>query len=126
MARSTKEWIEYDHDKPIPERVKDRVALRADFRCQNCGNRVWIGGEVDHIPAVILLAQDEPQRESQLQFLCKTCHFAKTAEDVAKKSQSYQTRKKMGRIKRPQSKWSKYYKELKERGWNPWTRKLTP
>jgi 5-methylcytosine-specific restriction endonuclease McrA len=126
-VRSVKEWIEPNHDKPIPDRVKDRVVRRANSLCKACGNRVRFGGQVDHIPAVVLLADDEPQRESNLQFLCKPCHTKKTGKDVAEKATSYRKRKKQGPLKREQSAWSKRYHEAKARGIDPWRRpKVTP
>ena len=105
MPRTVKEWIEPNHDKPIPDRVKDRVVKRAGGCCQNCGVRVASGGQIDHVPALIL--SDEPQRESHLRFLCKPCHATKTGKDVAAKSESYEKRKKFGPLKEPQSAWSK-------------------
>ena len=114
MSRDVPEWIEYDHNKPVPDRVKDRVVLRADRRCKNCGVRVSSGGEVDHVPAVILLPPDTPQRESCLQFLCKPCHKAKTGEDVAAKAASYKKRKRHGPLKLEQSAWSKKYHAMKK------------
>jgi 5-methylcytosine-specific restriction protein A len=93
MARSTKEWIEEDHDKPIPDRVKDRVIRAANNLCGYCGLRVRVGGgEVDHI---IALANGGEHRESNLRYVHKHCHKIKTAEDVKQKAKDYRKRKKL-------------------------------
>jgi 5-methylcytosine-specific restriction protein A len=89
MARSTPEWIEENHDKPIPERIRRLVVRRADGICDNCRVRVRVGsGHIDHI---IALCNGGEHRTSNLQFLCKNCHSAKTAKDVARKAADNKT-----------------------------------
>jgi 5-methylcytosine-specific restriction protein A len=120
MARAIEEWVELDHDKPIPRRVKIRVADRADYRCKNCGVRIYRGGQIDHVRALI---NGGEHRESNLQLLCRNCHAAKSNRDISEKSKIYQTKKRMAPVVREQSRWSKQYHALKAKGFNPWGRK---
>lgn len=117
MPRSTPEWHGKTDDTPVPERVRQRVAERAGYRCQACGMRVRFGGEIDHI---IALKNGGENRERNLQFLCATHHKLKTARDVAEKSKVYQTQKRLGPLKREQSPWSKRLEAYK---WNWKTRR---
>ena len=53
MSRSTPEWVEENHDKPIPDKVRRLVIRRADGICNNCRVRVRVGsGHIDHIVAL--------------------------------------------------------------------------
>lgn len=89
MARSTPEWIEENHDKSIPDKVRRLVVRRANGICNNCGVRVRVGsGHIDHI---IALCNGGEHRTSNLQFLCKNCHNSKTAKDVARKAADNKT-----------------------------------
>jgi 5-methylcytosine-specific restriction protein A len=91
MPRRVEEWIGKDDDEAIPERVKRRVIRAAGDICGNCGVRVRVGnGDVDHKAAVIKGIGNNSglNRESNLQYLCKLCHRAKTAEDVNEKATS--------------------------------------
>jgi 5-methylcytosine-specific restriction protein A len=99
MARSIDEWIEENHDKPIPDRVKDRVIRSANNLCGYCGLSVRIGGgEVDHI---IALVNGGEHRESNLRYVHKHCHQIKTVEDVKEKARDYRKRKKLYGFGRP-------------------------
>lgn len=102
MARSTKEWVGKDDDTPIPPRVKLRVKSRANDCCQICGIRVRYGGQIDHIEAVKFSSETRPlNRESNLRFLCKNCHRAKTNDDVAQKSREAKTQIRMAGFNKP-------------------------
>ena len=89
MTRKRPEWSKGD-DVPIPPRIKLRVRARANQCCQNCGIRVGHGGEIDHALAIILGGKN---CESNLRFLCKNCHAAKTKTDVALKSRAAKTQR---------------------------------
>jgi len=105
MPRATQEWIGKDDNAPIPPRVKLRVRSRADQCCQNCGIRVRYGGEIDHVVALVnWIATAQAQhgnRESNLRFLCKACHGAKTKADVVIKSRAAKTQKRMAGFDKP-------------------------
>jgi 5-methylcytosine-specific restriction protein A len=119
MARSTEEWIEENHDKPIPDRVKDRVIRAANNLCGYCGLRVRIGGgEVDHI---IALVNGGEHRESNLRYVHKHCHQIKTVEDVKEKARDYRKRKKLygfGKPKRPYVPKTAYFEPRAARVWS--------
>jgi hypothetical protein len=84
-GRRLPEWIGATPDSPIPPRVKLRIRAKANSCCQSCGVRVRYGGQFDHRPALI---NGDENRESQIQFICKNCHAARTKTDVAEKSRS--------------------------------------
>jgi 5-methylcytosine-specific restriction protein A len=119
MSRSRPEWNEPNHDKPIPPRVKLRVAALANYCCEICGARVRFGGEIDHRIALI---NGGEHKESNLQFLCAADHAAKTKTDLAIKSRAAKTQRAVGPLKREQSAWSKRYHEAKAKGHDPWRR----
>lgn len=85
MSRSAKEWVAKHDDQAIPPRVKIRIYMRCDGRCQKCTTRHMAGAipQYDHIKALI---NGGEHRESNLQLLCVPCHTAKTKVDVAEKS----------------------------------------
>src|SRR5690348_12325453 len=96
MARSVGEWIGKDDNAPIPPKVKLRVKARAGDCCEICGARGGPGSDVDHIKAII---NGGPNRESNLQYLCKTHHLLKTRVDVAEKSRVAKTQKHLAGFK---------------------------
>lgn len=123
MARKTKEWIGTSDDTAIPPRVKLRIKVRANDCCQNCGNRTPYGGEVDHAKAIILGGEN---RESNLRYLCKNCHAAKTKTDVVAKSRIAKTQIRMAGFK-PPSQLAKQYARVKEKYTFDWaTRRWVP
>jgi 5-methylcytosine-specific restriction protein A len=119
MPRRVDEWLEENHDKPIPERVKRRIIRAANNLCGYCGLRVPVGGgEVDHI---IALVNGGEHRESNLRYVHKHCHKNKTAEDVKEKATSdrkfshvygiAKPKRTFGYVKKPKSKpghWEPY------------------
>jgi 5-methylcytosine-specific restriction protein A len=124
MSRTVPEWVGKTDDTPIPPRVKARVVARANQCCQNCGMRVGHGGEVDHAIALILGGKNA---ESNLRFLCKTCHAAKTKADVSAKSRAAKTQRAMGPLRRdePKMKFSKRFDGTVTK-WNPATKRYEP
>ena len=127
MARSTREWFGKTDDSPIPPRVKLRVKVRANDCCQICGIRVYRGGEIDHIEPVI---NSTPQfflnRESNLRFLCRNCHSAKTAKDVKQKSADAKTQKHMAGFKPKGRTFWKPEKPKKELSHGQWDYTIDP
>ena len=98
MPRTVKEWIGATADTPVPPRVKDRIATRADGRCEKCTtSTVAQGVEIDHKVALInWTGEGHGNRESNLWALGKKCcHAAKTKVDVAIKSVAARKRKKL-------------------------------
>ncbi len=110
MTRSITEWIARSDDEKIPDRVKVRVFLRYDGKCQ-CGcNRAIRPGETwqcDHKRALI---NGGMHREMNLQPLLTEHHKNKTKDDVAEKSRTYEKRKANLGIKKPRSitRWRKF------------------
>jgi 5-methylcytosine-specific restriction protein A len=91
MPRRVEPWVGKNDDEPVPERVKRRVIRDAADICGICGARVRRGnGDVDHKTAVIkgVGGNSGLNCETNLQYLCKLCHRAKTAEDVKEKATS--------------------------------------
>lgn len=71
-------------DRRLWEAVRRRTLARDNMRCRNCGKYGRL--EVDHI--LPLEDGGAPYDESNLQALCRRCHFAKTrAENLARNPQ---------------------------------------
>lgn len=91
-GRSLPEWIGKTDDDPVPRRVRARVFLRFDGRCQECGVKIrgkrWI---CDHRTALINSGEN---RENNLGPIHEACDKIKTASDVAIKSKVARMRKK--------------------------------
>jgi 5-methylcytosine-specific restriction protein A len=93
MSRSVSEWIAKHDDTPIPPRVRDRVARKADDCCQQC-RRPIVGklrAEFDHIVPLILGGEN---REANIQCLCADCHSEKSKLDVRLKAKIARVRAK--------------------------------
>lgn len=82
MPRSVPLWVGKTDDTPIPARAKIRIYERFGGRCAHCGNKV-LPAEYDHIVPLVAGGRNS---EDNIQLLCRPCHQAKTAEDVAEKS----------------------------------------
>lgn len=92
MSRELPEWIGKTDDSAIPDHVKLRVFTAHNGVCPKCTRKLRRGEwDCDHIVALV---NGGPNRESNLQPLCKVpCHSQKTADDVAEKSKVYRKRK---------------------------------
>lgn len=101
MPRSVAEWIGATPDTPIPPRVKERVLLRYEAKCANCGH--WLYGKPPVYDHKIALINGGENRESNLWPLHPHCHKIKTAFDLAEKARVSELRKKHHGIKRRQS-----------------------
>lgn len=99
-ARSVPEWIGKTPDSKIPDRVKDRVADRAEGKCKKCEQPAR-PVQFDHAIPLIIGGEN---RESNLQLLCVPCHRAKTALDVKLKAKVARVRKRHLGITRPAAK----------------------
>lgn len=93
MTRATKEWIATHDDQAIPPRVKARLFIAADKRCQKC-TRLLVGRDTPEYDHAIALVNGGEHRESNLQVLCEWCHAKKTKADVAEKSVTARKRRK--------------------------------
>jgi 5-methylcytosine-specific restriction protein A len=102
VPRSVKEWFPHkpdgtpNDDAQIPPRVKLRVKARSNDCCEACGVRVRYGGQVDHILALINGGEN---RETNLRFLCRTCHAGKTRSDVSEKAKTARTQASLAGFK---------------------------
>lgn len=92
MTRAVPEWIGKDDNEAIPPRVRARVFLAHDGKCQECGVKItgkrWI---CDHRIAII---NGGANRESNLGPIHEACDKTKTASDVAEKSRVARKRMK--------------------------------
>lgn len=89
MPRSVPEWIGKSADSAVPPRVRLRVFLRYEGRCQ-CGcNRMIRPGEAWECEDTIALINGGERRESNLKPWLKGHQKEKTALDVAAKSMVY-------------------------------------
>ena len=63
--------------------TREGVAKRAGFRCQKCNRYVGMHGEADHIiPRAKCEAHGLSEfDQSNLQWLCKSCHASKSANE---------------------------------------------
>lgn len=94
MSRDVPEWIGKTDGTPVPPRVRMRVFIRNDGRCQcGCGRQVIVGDkwQTDHKVALINGGEN---RESNLHTLLTEHHKDKTVADVAAKSKAYRVRAK--------------------------------
>lgn len=114
--REAPEWRGATPSTPVPPRVRLRVFQRDGGSCQcGCGRSIRPGDawETDH---TISICNGGENKESNLRTLLKSCHDAKSATDVAEKSQVYQKRKKHLGIKKksrfPCAKESKWKKKI--------------
>lgn len=100
-GRSLPEWIGKTDDEPVPPRVRARVFLRFDGRCQECGVKIrgkrWI---CDHRQALINGGEN---RENNLGPIHEACDKTKTASDVAIKSKVARVRNAHLGIRKPRT-----------------------
>lgn len=94
MSRSTKEWIATNDDQRVPDRVKLRVFLRFDGRCQ-CGcNRTIRSGEAWRLDHKVALILGGSHRETNFQPILTEHDKAKVRGEVREKSKTYSRRKR--------------------------------
>ena len=107
----------------------DKLELwrKYDGKCERCGLPIdkHKRGELHwgHIIAKSLGGSDGPDNRRPEHAACNLESAYHTEIPVAAKVKRV-AKRDLG-IREP-SRWSKYYHELKERGWNPWTKKITP
>ena len=102
MSRAVPFWEAKHDDQAIPARVQERIARKAEDRCQKCGREIAgkLRAEFDHITPLILGGK---HAESNLQLICNECHAAKTVLDVKIKAKVARVRKKHLGIKKPRT-----------------------
>lgn len=99
MPREVAEWIGSTPNVPIPDRVRLRVFLKAEGKCQTCSRQIR-GGDKWALDHKIALINNGEHRETNLQMLCEWCHSKKTKSDTAEKSKTYAKRKSNYGIKK--------------------------
>jgi 5-methylcytosine-specific restriction endonuclease McrA len=103
VPRKVEEWIEYDHDKPIPTEVRRRIVKRGDGKCVVCG-RLFdekLKPQFDHRPPLWEL--NGPQRESGIFATCMVCHKGLTKKDSGKRAAIKKSEKKAWGLNTPKS-----------------------
>jgi hypothetical protein len=101
MSRSVPEWIGKSSDSAVPPRVRLRIFLRYDGRCQ-CGcNRPIRPGEAWECEDTIALVNGGERRESNLKPWLAEHHKNKTRADVAEKSRVYRKAAKHYGVTKP-------------------------
>lgn len=101
MTRALPEWIGKTPDSAVPPRVKLRIFLRFDGKCQcGCGRKIVTGElwELEHATALI---NGGAHRESNMRPFLFGHQKDKTRADVAEKSVTYRKRRAHHGIKRP-------------------------
>jgi 5-methylcytosine-specific restriction endonuclease McrA len=100
--RTVEEWIGRNDDAKIPDRVKERIAMRASDCCQQCKRPIGgrLRAEFDHVIPLIIGGQ---HREGNLRLVCNECHKAKTRLDVKLKSKVARVRKRKLGFRKPRS-----------------------
>lgn len=89
MPRALPEWIGKTPDAAVPPRVRLRIFLRYDGRCQ-CGcNRIIRPGEDWQCEDTVAIINGGERRESNLKPWLTEHHKGKTRRDVAEKSRVY-------------------------------------
>ena len=92
MTRALLEWIAKNDDQRVPDRVKLRVFLRFDGRCQ-CGcNRKIMSGEAWRLDHKLALILEGEHREGNFQPILVEHDKAKVRSEVREKSRTYKRR----------------------------------
>jgi len=80
-------------------RIRPEIAFRAEYRCECCGRYVGLHGHVDHVirRAVGNLIGIDPKARDNLQYLCPSCHNAKSARE---RWEGHEKRDRAGEIRR--------------------------
>jgi 5-methylcytosine-specific restriction protein A len=102
-GRAVPEWIGRAPSTPVPPRVRVRVFIRDDGRCQcGCNRRITVGEkwQTDHR---IALTNGGENRERNLFTLLTAHHKVKTRMDVAEKSKVARIKARHLGIKKPSS-----------------------
>lgn len=81
-------------------RIRPEVAFRAEHRCENCKRYVGMHGHVDHMVSRATGAWIgiDPTDRNNLQYLCPSCHNAKSARE---RWEGHQKRDRSKEIRRP-------------------------
>lgn len=92
-GRSLKEWIGSSPDAKVPQKVIDRVWLRAKGRCHLSGRKIMPGDvwEVEHVKP---LSMGGENRETNLAPALKNEHKQKTAEEAGDRAKADRIRRK--------------------------------
>jgi len=101
MARKVSQWAGKDDNSPVPARVRLRVFIKFNGRCQICTRKIEPGERwvCDHKQAII---NEGANNEDNLWPICDWCDKkTKTPADVAEKSITYRKRLKHHGLKKP-------------------------
>lgn len=108
-GRSIPEWIGETPDAKVPERVRDRIFLRAKGKCHISGRRIMPGHawDLEHIKP---LSMGGEHRETNLAPALKEPHRLKTAQETKARAKADRIRRKHLGL------WPKSKAPLKSRG----------
>lgn len=92
-GRSIPEWIGESPDAKVPDRVRDRIFLRAHGKCHITGRRIMPGDEweLEHIKP---LSMGGEHRERNLAPALKESHKLKTAQEATARAKADRVRRK--------------------------------
>lgn len=92
-GRSHEEWIGSSPDATVPDRIRDRVFMRAGGKCHLSGRKIMVGDrwELEHIKP---LAMGGQHREANLAPALIEPHREKTADENSARSKADRIRRK--------------------------------
>ncbi len=93
MPRKREEWVGKTDDSMPDKNVRDRISLRTNDCCAECGRPFGPGvtANCDHIKP---LADGGENRETNLQMLCNWCHVEKTSAEATSRAKTRSIRSK--------------------------------
>ncbi|AKO96906.1 Restriction endonuclease [Marinovum algicola DG 898] len=80
-------------------RIRPEIAHRAEYRCEQCGTFCGMHGHVDHVVSRAKGRKRgiDPRARDNLQYLCPSCHNAKSARE---RWEGHTPRDRSGEIRR--------------------------
>lgn len=73
--RKRSETYDPNQRNDIPKKQRHRIYKRDGYQCKKCGSKEWL--TIDHI---IPVSQGGPDREHNMQTLCRVCNQVKGSE----------------------------------------------
>lgn len=91
-GRSVEEWIATHPDQKVPDKIRDRIFIRAGGKCYLTGKRLMPGEwDLDHVKR---LADGGEHREKNLAPVWRERHREKTAEENSDAAKADRIRRK--------------------------------